>query len=97
MIVPPSRPASSIASADLPLAVGPAMSATRGFEDPNMFIATLIASPGGLAPADVEKARDAIAAAGGMTQPPAWIEEGEAADIPFGRIDRDGARAVLER
>ncbi|WP_174274181.1 phosphoserine phosphatase SerB [Sphingomonas bacterium] len=61
-----------------------------------MFIATLIASPGALTAADVEKARDALAGAGGMATHFAWIDEGEAADIAFGRLDRAGARAVLE-
>ena len=33
---------------------------------------------------------------GGIAGAPEWIEEGVAADLPFGRIDRTGARAALE-
>lgn len=61
-----------------------------------MHIATLIASTPPLAPADVERARDALAGAGAMPGAPAWIDAGEACDVPFGRIDAPGARAVLE-
>ncbi|WP_167073000.1 phosphoserine phosphatase SerB [Sphingomonas vulcanisoli] len=61
-----------------------------------MFIATLIASPGGLTPADLGTARDAIGGAGGMVSETSWIDAGEAADLFFGRLDVAGARAVLE-
>jgi phosphoserine phosphatase len=59
-------------------------------------IATLIASNGGLSRADLDTARDALAGAGAMPGAAVWIDEGVAADLPFGRIDRANARAVLE-
>lgn len=60
-----------------------------------MDIATLIAA-NGLSRADVESACAALAGVGAVPGEPAWIDEGIAADIPFGRIDRAAARAVLE-
>jgi phosphoserine phosphatase len=59
-------------------------------------IATLIASNGGLSSADLDMARDALAGIGAMPGMPAWLDEGVAADLPFGRTDRAGARAALE-
>jgi len=59
-------------------------------------IATLIASNGGLSSADLDVARDALAGIGAMPGMPAWLDEGVAADLPFGRTDRAGARAALE-
>jgi phosphoserine phosphatase len=59
-------------------------------------IATLIASNGSLSPADLDMARDALAGVGAMPGEIAWIDEGVAADLPFGRTDRAGARAALE-
>jgi len=59
-------------------------------------IATLIASNGGLSSADLDIARDALAGIGAMPGAPAWLDEGIAADLPFGRADRAGARAALE-
>jgi phosphoserine phosphatase len=56
----------------------------------------LIASNGRLSPADLERARDALAGTGALPGAPAWIDEGVAADLPFGRVDRAGARAALE-
>jgi len=96
MIVPPSFSASAIAVADLPLAVGPAMSASRGRESLFVFIATLIAARGGLASSDLDTARDALAGAGALITDRRWLDEGEAADLFFGRIDAAGARSVLE-
>ena len=61
-----------------------------------MDIATLIASNGGLSSADLDVARDALAGIGAMPGAPAWLDEGIAADLPFGRADRAGARAALE-
>jgi phosphoserine phosphatase len=58
-------------------------------------IATLITA-NGLTRADLDQARDALAGAGALVGPAEWIDEGEAADMPFGRIDRAGARATLE-
>src|SRR3954470_10085582 len=97
MIVPASRSARSSARADLPLAVGPAMSASLGrSEGCNVDIATLIASNGDLSSADIDMARDALAGVGAMPGEAVWIDEGIAADLPFGRTDRANARAALE-
>lgn len=60
-----------------------------------MDIATLIAS-NRLDRADLDVARDALVGIGGIPGTAEWIDEGLAADIPFGRIDRAAARAVLE-
>jgi phosphoserine phosphatase len=60
-----------------------------------MFIATVIASET-LSAADIDMARDAIAGVGGIAGEPRWIDEGVAADVPFGRIDPAAARAALE-
>jgi len=59
-------------------------------------IATLIASNGGLSSADLDVARDALAGIGAMPGEASWLDEGVAADLPFGRVDRAGARALLE-
>jgi phosphoserine phosphatase len=59
-------------------------------------IATLIASNGGLSRADLEMARDALAGVGAIPGEITWIDEGVAADLPFRRADRAGARAALE-
>ena len=50
----------------------------------------------GLTRADLDTARDALAGVGAVTDVPAWIDEGAAADLPFGRIDCAAARAALE-
>jgi phosphoserine phosphatase len=59
-------------------------------------IATLIASNGALSRADLDTARDALAGVGAMPGAIGWIDEGVAADLPFGRTDRAAARAALE-
>ena len=61
-----------------------------------MFIATLIASNGDLSPADLDRARDALAGVGAVPGAATWIDEGAAADLSFGRVDRASARAALE-
>ena len=61
-----------------------------------MDTATLIASNGGLSSADLDIARDALAGIGAMPGAVAWLDEGIAADLPFGRAVRAGARAALE-
>ncbi|WP_116091342.1 phosphoserine phosphatase SerB [Sphingomonas crusticola] len=61
-----------------------------------MDIATLIASNGELSSADIDIARDALAGIGAIPGQAVWIDEGIAADLPFGRTDRAGARAALE-
>jgi phosphoserine phosphatase len=60
-----------------------------------MDIATLIAA-NGLNRADLESAQTALGGVGAFVGEPVWIDEGVAADIPFGRIDRTAARAALE-
>src|ERR1700712_968733 len=66
--------ASARASADLPLAVGPAMSASGWRSD--MFIATLVA-PDGLDAGDISAAADAVRGKAGP------IVDGVACDIGF--------------
>jgi phosphoserine phosphatase len=96
IITPPVNSASRNANADLPLAVGPAISATGGrgaaSEDWFLFIATLIAADG-LNDEALETARVAIASLN--PGQPRWIEPGAAADIPF-TGDPVVARAALE-
>ncbi len=82
-----------MAAADLPLAVGPAISASGGRED-GMFIATLIAA-GTLAPGDISRGADALAAAGTAPGRWRWIDAGRAADIPF-TGDPVAARVAVE-
>jgi phosphoserine phosphatase len=60
-----------------------------------LFIATLIAA-GTLTRAHVETAADALAGVGAVPRPPRWLDEGDAADLPFGRVDGQAARAALE-
>src|SRR4051794_419490 len=73
------------------------MSAIRGSSEGRLVdIATLIASNGGLSSADLDTARDALAGIGAMPGTADWLDEGVAANIPFGRVDRAGARAALE-
>jgi phosphoserine phosphatase len=101
MTVPPSRCASASASADLPLAVGPAISTAR-LDSACLamnLVATLISNPA--APAldtgAIERARGALPAA----QAPVWLDPGIAADIPFtgdaARPQADSARALADR
>jgi phosphoserine phosphatase len=63
MMIPPVRSASASASPDLPLAVGPAISASGGFEGAEMIIATLIAADQ-LTQEQIWVAADALDAAG---------------------------------
>jgi len=56
----------------------------------------LIASNGELSPADLDTARAALAGVGALPGAPQWIDEGIAADLPFGRVDQAAARAALE-
>lgn len=58
------------------------------------MIATLVAHDG-LGQGDVSAARDALAQAGLAVVAPAWIDVGEAVDLPF-TGDRAAARAALE-
>lgn len=58
-----------------------------------MFVATLIAA-GGLTRDTVAAATAALDAVGCAPAPPVWIDDGDAADVPFAR-DPDAARAAL--
>ena len=59
-----------------------------------MFTATLIAA-GRLTPNTLAEARARLTQAGCAPDVPAWLDEGDAADLPFAR-GRDEARAALE-
>ena len=93
MTVPRCAWAIAMASADLPLAVGPAMSATLGLEDV-MFTATLIAAQG-LDAGDISAACDRLRDAGCAPGVSGWIDTGVAADILFGMAP-EAARSALE-
>ena len=95
MTVPFRASASLSASADLPLAVGPAMSASTGFGEAALFIATLIAADR-LARGDISAAADALRAAGVEPSAPEWIEPDSACDLGFDEGAED-ARAALDR
>lgn len=96
MTTPPVASARATATADLPLAVGPAMSASFGrSRELCVFIATLIATDGSLAGDISATATDALAAAGCRPAAPRWIDEGCALDVPFA-IEPGAARAALE-
>ncbi len=93
MTVPRCFSASASASADLPLAVGPAISATLGKFGELMFIATLVADA--LRPGQLSGAVDRLAAAGCAPGAWCWLDEGRAADLAFG-AHPDRARSALE-
>ena len=82
-IVPPIFRASASASADLPLAVGPAISTTfsAGTSSPVTHVATLISNPARPA-LDEGALGDAQAALPGA-RTPRWLDPGIAADISF--------------
>ena len=87
--------ASRTANADLPLAVGPAISAT-GIVDGELlvFIATLIASES-LAAGDISAAEDRVRSVGARPSGHGWLDEGVACDIHFDG-DAPAVRAALE-
>src|SRR5215212_2862670 len=93
MTTPLCASASRSASADLPLAVGPAMSAS-GFKEADVFIATLIAADR-LSRGDISAAGDALRAAGIEPQAPSWVEDGNACDLAFADAPQ-AARAALD-
>lgn len=93
MMTPPVRSASASASDDLPLAVGPAMSASVGREC-RLFTATLIAA-GRLSPQTLTDAVARLTDAGCAPGTPEWLDEGDAADIAI-TADPAAARAALE-
>ena len=86
--------ASSSASADLPLAVGPAISASFGSEEATLFIATLIAADR-LSSGDISAAEDAVAAAGAYLMGRSWVQPDKACDILFSSAP-EPVRAALE-
>src|SRR5436305_11668748 len=86
------RSASARASADLPLAVGPAISASSGRSP--LFIATLIAKDR-LSGGDISAAEDRMAAAGAHAFARSWIEDDKACDLLFSQGE-DAARVALE-
>src|SRR5690606_7443681 len=88
MTTPFAASARASASADLPLAVGPAISASGGIFEDLMFIATLIAKER-LTRGDISAASDAVGARGF-----AWIEEGIAADLALAGDPRAARRAL---
>src|ERR1700756_4052111 len=100
--VPPSAAASCSANADLPLAVGPAISTNGGRAPaiPGMNnVLTLIgnAASGGLPRAAVALARSALDEAGARMRPSDWLAPDLACDIPFdGLAAEDGYAAVAQ-
>lgn len=88
------RRANPSANALLPLAVGPAISATLGFMELFVFIATLIAA-GKLTDAQLLAAQQMLIAAGCTVADPLWLDRGDAADLPF-EGDPFAARAALQ-
>src|SRR5688500_9694487 len=93
MITPPDRSASASASADLPLAVGPAMRASGGRELA-WGIATLIAA-GRLDDRLVDRALGLLRELDPKAEFAAWIDEGDAADLRFA-TDLKAVRWALE-
>src|SRR5689334_20585116 len=98
-MTPSCRSARASASADLPLAVGPAISATFGPVGLGsggifMFIATLIAADR-LSSGDISAAEDAMAAAGAHSFGRSWVEEDIACDLLFSSAPA-AARQALE-
>lgn len=93
MIVPCARSASAKASADLPLAVGPAISASGGFEGAGMIIATLIAADR-LTEAQISSVAQLLIEAGMSVIGRKWVEAGSACDL-YLRGDPELARQVL--
>src|SRR3546814_18772179 len=97
-MVGPSRLAESErARDDVPLADGPAMSATKGRSSGrvSMLIATLIAA-GELKAGDISAVLDAVATAGGTAGAAGWLDMGKAADLAISGLDRQAARAAME-
>src|SRR6476659_7550460 len=92
-MTPPVRSATASASADLPLAVGPAIKASGGLCAP-MALATLIAA-GRLDDRLVERALGLLREFDPHAGFSHWIDEGDAADLRFGG-DSKAARWALE-
>src|SRR5436305_1121088 len=82
MITPPPCSASASASADLPLAVGPAIKARGGLGFEAMAIATLIAA-GRLDDRLIDRALGLLREVDPGATFRHWIDEGDAADLKF--------------
>src|SRR3954452_14160995 len=95
-MTPSVRAASAIASADLPLAVGPAISASGGSEEEPMFIATLIAEER-LRSGDISAAEDALRDAGVHAFGRSWIDQDKACDLLFSLLPGTARRALEGR
>src|SRR6516162_6671853 len=98
MTMPPRRSANSTASADLPLAVGPAIStatlSTASWRASLMtYVATLIAQPAQPIPEALARRAAAALPAADMT----WLDPGLALDIPFTPDGADDNRNVARR
>src|SRR3569833_3687097 len=93
MIAPPARSANASASADLPLAVGPAIRASGGLADA-MTIATLIAA-GRLDDRLIDRALGLLRELDPAARFVEWIDEGDAADLAFAG-DARSARWALD-
>jgi phosphoserine phosphatase len=91
MMMPPTSSASDIANADLPLAVGPAISTARVIFAMTS-VATLISSSGALDDAALDRARTALP----QPDEPLWLDPGVAADIFFNAGRENDNRAVAE-
>src|SRR5881398_3583976 len=85
--------ASSSASADLPLAVGPAIKATGGLSFETMAIATLIAA-GRLDDRLIDRALGLLREVDPQATFRHWIDEGDAADLRYAG-DAKSAQWVL--
>src|ERR1700751_1290509 len=99
MTTPPYFCASSSASADLPLAVGPAIStALRTPDDPACMslVATLICNPAN--PALDSTIVDGMRAVLPQAAPAHWLFDGGAGDLPFGGDSNlEGDRHAIEQ
>src|SRR5438045_9645460 len=92
-MTPPVRSAKAKATADLPLAVGPAIKATGGLDFEAMGIATLIAA-GRLDDRLIDRALGLLREVDPKASFGRWIDEGGAADLHFA-CDHKAARWAL--
>ena len=95
MMVPPIACATAIANADLPLAVGPVMTATMALSINTPLLVTLVAE-GRLSAGDAAIASDALRGLGGEPGAPRWIDQGDALDLSLSGLAAPAARAGLE-
>src|SRR3569833_1787040 len=91
---PPRRSASASAKADMPLAVGPAISTACfrsgiAMSSPSTLTAPLLAGHEPLDDAALARVRAILPA----LEAPIWLARGHAADIPFSAADDDEQRA----